>query len=386
MPLPFNNDGHSRENVSVTARGQEFIRHYNKVIHALENPSSVPPEVRSELADMDARLRSMMASRGHGSPDLILKDLTVGAVSSTPILQELAVKFANDEFIGDRVLPSVPVTRTSGAVEYWYHNPENALTDVDDTIGEDGSVNEVTEKLTRGSATMNERANKESVDVNALTQQDSVVRVLVEPLMTVMNNLGQRRERRQATLACTSSNYGSNTATLTGSDKWDSDSGGDPQGAVEDAANTILSGTGQQRTVGFCGPTTFKVLRTHPAARDAFKYTKVGRLTREEVRDWLGLDELLVGRARYNTSLRGATASYSRVWTDTVFGVVRAPVMPMVKQVTFGVTLQAPYQEFEYMLDDPGAAGKMVTKVSTADAVKVVAAVCGYLYTGVRGS
>lgn len=374
----------SRDN-GVSTRGQEFARFRDSLLNTLTSP---PKELASDVAEMNDRLRHLAdrkLGRAKITPEMVVKELSVGDVQTTPVLQQFALKYANDEYIGTQIMPVVDVPAGTSSATYWAATAESAMTAPDDSIGTGGSVNEISEGLTATSATLVPFSLQERIDARTQAAMDAPVRALIDPLTAVMDALLQRQERRIATVACTSANYGSNTAAIAAADRWNTADGGDPAGAVEDAVNTLLSGTGPQRTIGFCGPTVFKTLRRHPHALDMFKYRAVGRpmLSRQEVADWLGLDDLLIGRARYNSSLLGATASYSRIWTDTLFGVVRAPQMPALRQVTFGITLQEPFAEMEFFAEEKGGWGSFVTKVAHADVPVVVAADCGYLYTTV---
>lgn len=375
------NQATGQDHITRSPRGLEFDNYRERLLKALRSPNSVPKEVREEFSKMNENLK-LMADRKRGklAPDMVGKALAVGDVQTTPVLQEFSEKYENDEFIGTRLMPEVMVDTGTGAATYWKHDPENDLTAPDDTIGTDGTVNEVTEGLSQASATMYPHSLQERIDARTQAAMDAPVRLLVNPLMTVMNGLKLRQELRISTVCCTSSNYGSNTAAIAAADRWNAGGGGDPAGAVDTAKDTLF-GTG--RTVGFTGVATFNVLRRHPAALDMFKYTRSNILSVRDVADWLGLDELLVGKARYNTSMRGATASYSRAWTETVFGVLKVPEVPMVKQACFGITLQEPWVEQEFFVADSGGWGQFVTKVAHADSHKVVSTLCGYLYTTV---
>jgi hypothetical protein len=372
--------------LNETPRGKEFKAYRERLLKALNNPSSVPSEVAKDLSEMNEALKFMAARKsGKVSPEAVMKALTVGDVQTTPVLQEFAVKYANDEYVGLEVMPRVPVAAGTGAAEYWVESAETALTAPDDTIGTDGSVNQVSAGLTKDSATMNPHALEDRVDARTQAAMDNVVRLLLDPLASVMDALLARQESRIATAACTSSNYGSNTSAIAAGDRWNAAGGGDPTGAVATAKDTLLLGSSLNRTVGFCGVAAWNVLRRHPAALDMYKYRATGDplLSRQQVAAWLDLDDLYVGRARLNTSLRGATASYSRCWTDTVFGVVRVSQMPAIKQACFGITLQEPFAETEFFNPDSGGWGEFISKVAHADSHKVVSASCGYLYTTV---
>lgn len=136
-----------------------------------------------------------------------------------------------------------------------------------------------------------------------------------------------------------------NTDTLSGTNQWNSSTGGDPRGEARDAKTAIrrlLGGHDDQvRYVGVCNAPVFDCLKTHPGLDN------IGGLQAATPRDysimevarWLGLDDIIVGGASENTAMLGQTASYSDVLADS-FLVCVVPQNAMdVRQPTSMLTV-----------------------------------------------
>lgn len=314
--------------------------------------------------------------------DLALKVNTPGAVSRTQLLENLAVQYANEEFIGTRLLPIVPVQPSLGlSVEYWLYDKANQFSYPSDEVGTTGAVNTVSEKVSKTSTALVRRALKEFSDSWVVSMQDNIVSRLIAPQMNVLHGLNFLLEQRIAAILVNSSNYGANTVALAGGDRWDTATG-DPAAVVDAAKLALWSGTGPGRWVAFTSPAVHNVLKRHPAVLDTFKYTgnPPKMATKAMLAEYFELDDYVVGAARYNSANEGQTASYSRIWTD-VFGIVRVADSPSTQNASFGYTLQQPMQTETWYIQGQGGRGGYYVQSSHADKSLIVCADCGYLVT-----
>src|SRR5512145_2089916 len=186
-----------RDHVARTEEGERFTKFANELIRVLQNPDA---EVADDVAEMNARLRDLAEwTKRHNikiTPEMVQRELTVGGVQTTPVLQDFAVMYANDEYIGKRLLPSVPVSQGTGSVTYWIYDKKNRFSALSDEIGTRGKVNEVTENATPTSATLQPRALQEHVDARTKAAMDSPVAALINPLGIVMDGLELNQEKR----------------------------------------------------------------------------------------------------------------------------------------------------------------------------------------------
>jgi len=351
-----------------TSKGKRFEKYLEVLLRDMQNPTG---DLAEDLKSVNEQLRQKINSPG--------------AVSRTQLLENIALAYSNDEFIGERIMPVVTTADSEGlSVEYWRYDKANKFSYPSDEIGTAGKVNEVSEGVDRTSTSLTRRALKEFSDAWTLAMTDNVVATLINPMMNVLDGMAFNRELRIAAIAGASGSYGSNTAPLAGADQWNSATGGDPGKAVDAAKLSLWGGTGPGRWVGFTSRATFNVLKRHPVILDTFKYQsgKPAQATREMLAAYFELDELLIGDARKNTANEGQTASYSRIWPN-VFGIARVSQAPSRQQAFFGMTLAQQLKAETWYVNGTGGRGGYFAQGSTAEKSLVVAADTGYLLTAV---
>lgn len=355
--------------VARSEKGLQWDRFKAALISNLENP---PEDLKADVQAMTDALRQCA--------------LTPGSVSTTPVLQNLAVQYKNDEYIGLGIMPSVNTVSDLGlddgdlSAEYWTKAKADSFAeDGDDTIGTRGAVSEIEEGFSLTSVSLQRRAKKRFVDAWTDKAMDSVVRRMVNPLMSIADRLALKQERRIAAAAQTSGNFGSNTTALTGSDRW-LNGGGDPLGVIQTAKAALFHG-GPSRVVVATSLPVYNVLVRHPVILDAFKYTSGGgRVTREQLANYFEVDEVLVGSAKYNSAREGATAVYTNIWANSL-GVYRVSTLQGIDTVGFGATIETPRFQSSWFENGVGGRGGFHTQIAFADASVIIAADAGYLVT-----
>lgn len=360
-----------KEFVARTKAGLDFEAKLRWLQDQMVNPT---PEFAIELKEIEDLFRQ--------------KALTPGAVSSTPVLQQLAVSYRNDDYIGLNIMPSVNTVTDLGltdgalACTYWSKTKRDTFDDgPNDAIGTDNTVNEVEESFSQTSTTLQRRALKRSVDAWTDAAADPIVRRMINPLVMIADKLALKQERRVAAIAGVNTYFGSNTAALSGADQWNSTTGGDPKGDVDAAKSACYHG-GPGRWVGACSENVYNVLKRHPTILDSFKYVRGGGFAnRQMLADYFELDELYVGMAKYTSTKEGQTTqSQSAIWPD-VFGVYRVAEPVGVDVVCFGVTIESPRFQSQWFVQGDGGRGSWKTQIAFADKSVVIAADAGYLYT-----
>jgi hypothetical protein len=345
-----------------TEKGLKFDRYYANLQRVVNDPSH---------------------SKDLEEAGLAVKNLTPGNTTTTQVLQNLSVMYANDEFIGNRLMPEVPIPVSKGlSFAYWLYEKRLKFQRPVTTIGTDGAVNQVSENVSQTTGSLSKRALQEYIDAWDQEMWDTLVADLIDPTMNVLDLLALDREIAQATLLCTSGNYaatGSPTVT------WNSATGGDPGKDVDAIKSSIWRGTQQTSLVAFTSWDVHRVLKRHPVILDTFKYggNSPMQATREMLAEYFEVDDYLVGLPSYDSANDGqSAASYAKIWSD-VFGVVRVATRPSRRSAHFASTfVQAPTQQTWF---DPKAGGKggFFTKVADAHLEKVICSDCGYLLTSV---
>lgn len=302
------------------------------------------------------------------------------SVHSNTILSTMSTQYANDDFIGEQLMPSLAVDKRSDS--YAIYPKRERLAYPDDAMGPKGQANELDESRTTDNYSVRDYGFKNFVDAETIDNQDGAFDEMADLVEAILEGIAFRREKRIATVLTTGSNYSGNTVALAGADRWDSGGGGDPVKAIQDAKAAIWSGRGRSDLLAFTNLETFNVLSRHQAIRDLFKYTGSGLATPDLIAGYFGFAKLLVAAPREDTANSGQTASYSRIWNKS-FGIVRVARRPSKRNAVFGYTFRLNGDPTTTQWFDPvaGKKGGYWAKVATSEDHKVVAGDTGYLIT-----
>ena len=354
--------------VARTERGIEYQR-YMRSLKDIFSGRDVDPELEADIREANAEI-------------LAVKDLTPGQVHVNEVLRTMSVMYANDEYIGTRLMP---VIFTGGKLSgtYYTYNKRDRFAAPDDDMTARTDANEVSQGRSTATYSLTPRALKEFLDQLTIQNQDAPLNELMDLQENVLELLELKREQRLAAILGAAGSYGANTVALAAGDRWDTASGGDPGGVVDAAKAALWSGRGTGRTVAFCSLSVHNKLKRNPNILDQFKYAgeKPGFATRDMLREYFEVDEYLVGRARQDTANEGQTASYSRIWPD-VLGIVRVAERASLRNAAFGYTVQDQPTQADMWWELPkGTKGGYCERVSRCDQELVVAADTGYLIT-----
>jgi len=264
-----------------------------------------------------------------------------GDVHTDAATGELSTQYGNDEFIGEELLPAVLVGKQTNLYPT-YGKSDRLQLPADDRIAEMGETVEVVESRSTSTYACVDRGFKNGLAANTVANQDAPLDEMFDLTAGLLDRRGLARERRIATVVTTAGNYpAANKVTLAGADQWNAAGGGDPIGAMQTADAALWRGIAPAVTRAFCSLDIYNVLSRHEDFLGLFQYsgTAVGLATPQMISGFLGWENLLVGRARYDSAVEGDTDVYARVWGD-YFGVLRVAMRQTVRSATFGLTFR----------------------------------------------
>lgn len=309
------------------------------------------------------------------------KTLSVADVQTSTVLANMSSMYANDEYIGTRLMPIFDQGKRLS--HYYKYSKRDRTAYPDDSMAERSKANELSQGRSRSYVTVEGRALKEFVDQTMLNNQEVVLDEMMDAQENVMEGLSFLQEKRIAAIMTNSSNYAGKTAAVASGDRWDI-STGDPRPAIQTALSEPWGGRGSAMRIAFMSVPVWNALSVNPFMTGMLNVTD-GMMTRKQFQDWFGLDDVLIGAAREDTANEGQSESESRIWTD-VFGIIRVARSPSRRNAVFGYTFRekAPTQRMWF---DPGSGeeGGWYTQGSFADKSEVVAGDTGYLLTTVIG-
>ena len=311
---------------------------------------------------------------------LEVKGVGVGSVHSDQFLTNLSQAYANDTYIGERLILSVPVQkRTNKYAVYPQREAFEAPSDL--LTSERARANEVSHTRSSASYELLDYGLENFVSNETLENQDMPFNERADMVAELSEHMARKREVRDATLLTTASNYGSgNTVTLAGSDQWDSAAGGNPIKDVQTAKAALFNGPGATDVWGFTSLSVFNTLARHAQLLDLQKYTINGLISPEGLARYLGLAGILIGEARKQTANEGQTASFSRIW-GLDFGVIRVARSPSLRTACFASRFRKQNDPVVTEWFDPiaGKSGGYYVKNAVSEDAKIIASFGGYI-------
>ena len=319
-------------------------------------------------------IEKMLQERG-----VLERAVTPSSVHSNTFMANFSVQYANEMFIGDELLPMLAVQKLSD--EYAIYRKRDMLAVPDDSAKGRSEANEVFDNIDSASYTCEGRMLKKGVEKKTIDNQDEVFDEMMDLSEQVSHLMALAREKRAMTVLTTSGNYGGTTAIAAGSE-WDSASGGDPVKVIRTARHSIWSGNGPVRVVGFCPLSVYLALGSHPAILDLTKYTSAGIVPRQVLASVFELDDLLIAKAWEDTANEGQTASYSRITSSDIFGIVRVAA-PSKRSAGFGFNFRfkGEVNNLTWYDEQKGTRGTYYNQQSCDEVFKVTAGDTGHLIT-----
>lgn len=368
MPNEFSTKLLSVDEIYASQRTERGLA-YDRIVQKIGSWSR--DKSPAGVARMKRLNESVMAIRAVGP----------SAVHSNAIMSELSLAYVNDDYIGERLMPAVEVSKRSD--EYAVFPKRDRLGYPDDELSTRSKPNEITESRSTDNYSVKDYGFSGYVSQDTIDNQDGAFDEMADLVASVAEGVAFKREKRIATILTTSGNFSGNTTALSGQSKW-SAGGGDPIKNIQDSKAALWNGGGQTDLLGYCSLDVANTLARHPALRDLFKAQTPGLATMKMIANYLGLSDILVGAARQDTANDGQSASYSRIWGDH-FGIVRVMRRPSKRTAAFGATFRMKGDPVATQWYDPsvGKKGGYYAKVGTSEDHKIIAADTGYLLTSV---
>lgn len=332
------------------------------------------------------RVKAMIRSKDPKTVELVqragqdilnLKMLGPTSVHVDSALSNVSIQYKNEDYIGLDLMPLVTVQKPSD--KYFIYSKRDRLAMPDASVGTRSRPNEVSETRSTANYSCGDYALVDFIDEKTLRSSDAPLNEMVDLIASVNDAIELNTESKIATKLTTAANFPTgNKVTLSGGSRWDTSSS-DPVADIQTGIDALYMGPGPTKVIGYTNIDAFRVLSRHPKILDGMKYVTGGvAANRQQLAAFLGLDDLLVGKARQDTANIGQTASYSRLWTKS-FGIVRVAQSPGIRTASFGYTFRfGPKQTFQWFDQMPGVSGGYWGKVGVSEDYNIVASDVGY--------
>ena len=318
---------------------------------------------------------------------------TASSIHTNAVLTNLSTQYANEEFIGEQLMPPIVVGKKSD-VFMTYTKRDRLALPTDDLISENGQVQEIDDTRSTDSYACADRGYKNFIAANAVANQDAPLNEMFDLTEALVEARHLRRELRIMTVVSTATNYTATTnrSTVAAANRWNGATGGNPISDLKVANASLWRGRAPAQTKAVSSLDVYDVLSMHPAILGLFQYngSSPGLATPQMLARFLGWDDYLVGQARYDTATEGDAVSYGRVWPD-FFAVLRVANRQALRSATFGMTLRwsmagvpgasAGILSQQWFDSTKGLGGTYYAKVGESEAHKVQSADCGHHIT-----
>lgn len=303
--------------------------------------------------------------------------LTERDVVVDPALSNVSIRYSNDIFIADLLLPMLKVAKQTG--KYFVYDKANLR--IDQTTRAAGAgANEIDFGVApTGVFSTNDHALKGFVSDEVQDQADAALNPLVDEVETITEKLMLDREQNAANLLFATGNITNNT-TLSGTSQWSDGDNSDPIGDIRTARISVHQNTFKLPNTLVLGKQVYDQLIEHPQVIDRIKYSQLGVATPELLAKIFQVDKVIVGYAGSNTAKEGQTDSLSYVWGK--FALV-AYISPQIKlrNVTLGYTFTYSTRTAKRWRDEDRE-GTYVRIGNDNYQMALIAAACGYLIAG----
>lgn len=326
-------------------------------------------------------------SRGIGLPteshESVSRAVTPGSVHVDTLLSTVSVMYANGDYIGEQILPPVPVSKRSD--KYAIYPKRERLAYPDDELGYRSQANELNQTRKFDNYSVDDYGFMSHLDMESVINQDAPLNEMLDLVEQINEGIAFRREKRIAPMITTASHYAGNTAAA--STVWNTaTTGGTIIADILGATSAQWRGFGPTRNIGVTTLAAWNGgIVNNPAIKGLFSNVREGLATKEAVARYFNLDDILVAEPREDTANEGQTASYGRIWSTNFFAVLRVAARPTTRSAHFGSTfrMNGDPTTTEWMDPAIGKRGGLYSRVAVSEDHKIIAGDTGFLITTV---
>jgi len=307
------------------------------------------------------------------------------------VLSNLLLDYGRADMIGNRVLPKITVEKDTGKYYLWARNNINIsglITRRDDR----GKANEITLDVSLDNYSMEQHALRDFLSDTIRKNADSVLNIRQRYAQQVVDVMDLTKELAIRNTVFSTANYPTaNKTTLTGNDRWNqiAQANSDPQEDIANAQLVVLKEAGVWPSTLVMGVELYQKLRRHAKILASMQYvsrTGIEYVTDAELMNYLGVTKLIVGKALYNQSVEGATASNAFVWSNSALLMYEPPAGGGMGIPAFGYEFNpshTPRTVSRYM--ENGLNGEWV-EVNEKRFMKLTFPAAGFLFDGADGA
>lgn len=232
------------------------------------------------------------------------------------ILTQYSLAYQNRAYIADSLFPVVSVSKQSDKYftydkAHWFRDIAQLRAPATETVGSGYT-------LSTASYFADNYGFHYDIPDEVRANADNPIRPDQEGVNLVTDRLQMKRERLWATSFFTTGVWTGATDATGGVDftLWSTYGTSDPIVDLETRMNTMRTTTGRRPNTLVMGAAVWSSLKNHPDFIDRIKYTQKGLVTKDLFASLIDMDanRIFIGEAIVDTSIEGATSSFSDIW------------------------------------------------------------------------
>ncbi len=228
-------------------------------------------------------------------------------------LSNFAVEYSNKKFIASQVAPFVPVNNKSDS--FIVYNKADKFSLPEDLRGPKSEAKEVTWGSSSDTYGCIDRALRDFLADAIIANSDPGVNPQQRTTNFLTDLLLLKFEKRVVDLVTTYANYGSSyKTTLSGTTQLSDFAASDPIGVIDTAKSACFI---DPNTI-IMSKEVFDKIKRHPQLLDHVKggsnNTSPAKVNAQTMAEIFEVDQILIGEAKYNSAIKGQTATYSSLW------------------------------------------------------------------------
>lgn len=300
----------------------------------------------------------------------------------TPLSNISIAHFQEAENFASAKIAGVPVSKISD--KYFVFNKADLLRDEMEERASGTPSMRTNYRMSTDSYYCDRFSLSTAVSDDEIAEADSPLQPLADAVDVLTQKALIKHEVKMAATVMAAASWGSNTAALSGTDRFDDYTSSDPIDKIGDAMRTIQPAGKVANTI-ITNYKVFSVLRDHPdiiaRLRDGGTDPKVANAN--DLARIFGVNQFLVAGGVYNSAKAGATASYSNIvansllvcYLDTGASLKKPSAFKRFDLRRFGLS------QIKRMRDD--LIESEIVEINCAFDYKITGAELGYLYTTV---
>lgn len=307
-------------------------------------------------------------------------------LNTSTTLGELAAKYTTPDFIADLVVPVTVVERK--LVKFWKFNRRDVLRISSAEIAPDGDPNQRKFTASTAEATVKPYALFDKIPLSDIEDAEPGIELESDTVEDLTHDMLLGREKRVSDLIMTAANYATANKVTLGT-AWTNPATSTPITDIQTGKRACAV----TPNIAVCDEVTFDALARHPdivATLRGMGGAVRGLATAQEIAGYFGLEQIYVGRCKYDSANAGAALVEASVWPSGRFLLAKVVAQPRMREVTLARTYRFNLpgsnekgllvQTGDSMLQ--GTAGVRLVKVAMEEVTDHVAADCGYLISG----